>query len=292
MSQAVQREAVENHRDPISHTVYGSTAESMRELDDESVHLVVTSPPYWDIKDYGTDQQIGHNESLDTYLNRLNSVWKECYRVLKPGCRMVVNIGDQYHRSTEGVPYHITPLNAKIVNGIMEVTRHNLIFLGNIIWQKVTNTETSGGACVMGSFGRPRNGYVSYDYEYVSIFKKPGKAPDVPKEIKEADSIPTEEWKELFSGHWAFPGAQQTDHPAPFPKELPRRAMRMFTFSGDTVLDPFLGQGTTMRVADRLNRSSIGFETGFDSPSGKSWRDVIRVNVGAEEESFRFKFDW
>jgi len=292
MSQAVQRELVENHREPIVHAVHGSTAESMQELGDESVHLVVTSPPYWNIKDYGSDQQIGYDESLDTYLNRLNAVWEECYRVLKPGCRMVVNIGDQYHRSTEGMPYHITPLNAHIVNNILETTRHNLIFLGNIIWQKISNTETTGGASVMGSYGRPRNGYVSYDYEYISIFKKPGKAPTVADELKEADGISTEEWRELFNGHWNFTGDSQEEHPAPFPKELPRRVMRMFTFSGDTVLDPFLGRGTTMQVANELNRSSVGYETGFESPSEKSWQDVIRGRINYDREPSRFTLNW
>ena len=292
MSQSTQRELVESHREPISHTVHGSTAESMQELDDESVHLAVTSPPYWDIKDYGSENQIGYDESLDTYLDRLNSVWKECYRVLKPGCRMAINIGDQYHRSTEGMPYHITPLNAHIVNNILETTRHNLIFLGNIIWQKISNTETSGGASVMGSYGQPRNGYVSYDYEYISLFKKPGKAPGVPDQLKEEDRISTEEWRDLFNGHWQFPGDNQKDHPAPFPEKLPRRVMRMFTFSGDTVLDPFLGRGTTMKAANELNRSSIGYETGFESPSGKPWQEVIRETVGYDEEPSRFTFNW
>jgi site-specific DNA-methyltransferase (adenine-specific) len=292
MSQTVQRELVENHREPIVHAVHGSTAESMQELGDESVHLVVTSPPYWNIKDYGSDQQIGYDESLDTYLNRLNAVWEECYRVLKPGCRIVVNIGDQYHRSTEGMPYHITPLNAHIVNNILETTRHNLIFLGNIIWQKISNTETSGGASVMGSYGRPRNGYVSYDYEYISIFKKPGKAPTVADELKEADGISTEEWRELFNGHWNFTGDSQEEHPAPFPKELPQRVMRMFTFSGDRVLDPFLGRGTTMQVANELNRSSVGYETGFESPSEKSWQDVIRGRINYDREPSRFTLNW
>ena len=287
---------IEELRDAdITHEVHATSAEEMSELGDESVHLVVTSPPYWDIKDYGTDDQIGYDESLDAYLDRLNAVWKECYRVLKPGCRMVVNIGDQYHSSTDGKPYHITPLNTHVVNGVLESTRHNMIFLGNIIWQKVSNTETSGGASVMGSYGRPRNGYVSYDYEYISIFKKPGSTPSVPDEIKNTDEIEKEEWKQLFSGHWNFPGDRQKDHPAPFPAELPRRILRMFSFSGDTVLDPFLGRGTTMAVAEAMDRSSIGYETGFDAPSGKDWQQVIQETLDvnkAEGEKNRYQFNW
>lgn len=284
---------VETLREPVNHTVYNSSSEDMKELSDESVHLIVTSPPYWDIKDYGSNEQIGHNESLDQYLSRLKEVWEECYRVLKPGCRMIINIGDQYNRATESKPYHITPLNSHVIQGVLDASNHEMIFLGNIIWQKQTNTDTSGGACVMGSFGRPRNGYVNFDYEYISIFKKPGKDPDVPKEIKEQDSIDTEEWKELFNGHWRFAGDRQKEHPAPFPEELPRRIIKMYSFSGDTVLDPFMGRGTTVKMANEMNRSSIGFETGFDSPTGQSWRDVVENYLDIRgHDAGRFRLEW
>ena len=168
MSEAANRESIKNLREPITHTIHESSSESMGALNGNSVHLVVTSPPYWDIKDYGTENQIGYHDSLDNYIDRLTDVWTECERVLHPGCRMVINSGDQYHSATEDTPYQITPLNAKIVDSVVENT--DIIFLGNIIWQKVSNTETSGGASVMGSYGRPPNGYGSYDYEYISIF--------------------------------------------------------------------------------------------------------------------------
>lgn len=280
MSQTGASDLVASKRKPVTHTVFGSTAESMAELEDESVHLIVTSPPYWNIKDYGSSHQIGFQDSLASYLERLKSVWEECYRVLHPGCRMVINIGDQYHRATDGRPYQITPLNAHIINSVLDSTSRDMIFLGNIIWQKISNTETSGGASVMGSYGRPRNGYVSYDYEYISIFRKPGDDPKVPSEIVDADEISLEEWRELFAGHWNFTGENQDEHPAPFPEELPRRILRMFSFSGDTVLDPFLGSGTTTKVADEMNRSSIGYEIGFESPSGKDWQEVIKEKIG------------
>lgn len=292
MSQATSGDDVGAVRGPISHEVHGHSSERMRELDDESVHLVVTSPPYWNIKDYGNEDQIGFNESLQEYISRLRRVWSECYRVLKPGCRMVVNIGDQYHRAQDGKPYQITPLNAHIINSILDATQQEILFLGSIIWQKVSNTETSGGACVMGSYGRPRNGYVSYDYEYVNIFRKPGSDPDVPDELKSHDGIEKEEWKELFNGHWQFPGARQDIHSAPFPEELPRRAIRMFTFTGDRVLDPFLGRGTTMAVADNMGRSSVGYETGFEPPNGGRWENNVREYLTSDAESpERFSFN-
>lgn len=284
---------VEERRAQVTHEIYGSSSESMDELDDESVHLVVTSPPYWDIKDYGSDGQIGYYDDLAEYLDRLKSVWSECYRVLKPGCRFVVNIGDQYHRASDGRPYQITPLNAHVINSVLNATSREILFLGNIIWQKISNTETSGGASVMGSYGRPRNGYVSYDYEYISIFRKPGKDPQAPQELVEEDEITLEEWRDLFSGHWNFTGKEQTDHPAPFPEELPRRIMRMFSFTGDRVLDPFLGSGTTTKVADEMDRSSVGYEIGFDSPSGEPWQEVVREKVGyyQNQRQDRFKLN-
>lgn len=280
MGTATDQNIVEQRREQVMHEIYGSSSELMDELEEESVHLVVTSPPYWDIKNYGTDGQIGYNDGLDEYLERLKSVWAECYRVLKPGCRFVVNIGDQYHRASDGRPYQITPLNAHVINSVLNATSRQILFLGNIIWQKISNTETSGGASVMGSYGRPRNGYVSYDYEYISIFRKPGKDPTVPKDLVDEDEITLEEWRELFSGHWNFTGEEQTEHPAPFPEELPRRIMRMFSFTGDRVLDPFLGSGTTTKVADEMDRSSVGYEIGFESPAGDTWQDVVKKKVG------------
>jgi DNA modification methylase len=121
---------------------------------------------------------------------------------------------------------------------------------------------------------------VSLDYEYISIFKKPGKDPQVPRDVKETNRIALPEWRELFAGHWRFPGATQHLHPAPFPEELPRRVMRMFSYPGDTVLDPFLGSGTTARVAANMGRSSVGYETGFQAPDGRDWKEVIRERIG------------
>lgn len=238
----------------------GDAKEVLGEMPDESVHLIVTSPPYWDIKDYDTEEQIGYGDELEEYISSLVEVFNECYRVLKPGCRMVVNIGDQYKNSTEEQPYHVVPLNAHFTDSLLQDSGNDFYSLGSIIWHKQSNTSTSGGASVMGSFGRPRNGYVSYSHEYIDIFKKPGKGPGKPDEMKEEDEIPTEEWKELFSDHWSFRGASQDDHPAPFPVELPRRAIRMFTFQDDVVLDPFVGSGSTAIAAERLHRNWIGID--------------------------------
>jgi DNA modification methylase len=273
----------------------------MKQVDDESVHLVVTSPPYWNIKDYGNPRQIGYRDKLTTYIKELGRVWSECFRVLKPGCRLCVNIGDEYVRANESTPYHIVPLHAYLVNDI--VTRFGgkkVVYLGSIIWQKISTTRTTGGASVMGSYGYPRNGYVSYNYEYIAIFKKLGPSPKPPGN-KQSEKIDLKEWRNLFNGIWyrplhnkdlermrevmatndvwRFHGSRQIGGIAIFPDELPRRLMRMFTFEGDTVLDPFLGTGTTAKVAYEMGRNSIGYEVGFRSNNGEKWRELIKQKV-------------
>jgi len=132
--------------------------------------------------------------------------------------------------------------------------------MGAIIWQKVTTCNTTGGATIMGSFPYPRSGILKLDYEFILIFKKLGKPPSVPREIKENSKLSKREWNEYFSGHWNFPGQKQERHLAMFPEELPRRLIKMFSFIGDTVLDPFLGSGTTTLAACNLCRNSIGYE--------------------------------
>jgi site-specific DNA-methyltransferase (adenine-specific) len=133
-------------------------------------------------------------------------------------------------------------------------------YMGAIIWQKVTTTNTSGGATIMGSFPYPRNGILKIDYEFILLFKRLGDPPAVSKEIKERSKLTTVEWNTYFAGHWNFAGEKQDKHLAMFPEELPRRLIRMFSFAGDTVLDPFLGSGTTSLAARKLDRNSVGYE--------------------------------
>lgn len=230
---------------------------NMKELKDSSIHLVVTSPPYWQLKDYGTEDQIGFNHSYEEYINNLNLVWNECYRVLNPGCRMMINIGDQFARAVYYGRYKVIPIRTEIIKFCESI---GFDYMGSIMWQKKTTMNTTGGASVMGSYPFPRNGIVEIDYEFILIFKKPGKPPKVNKEIKEQSIISKEKWKEYFSGHWYFNGARQDGHIAMFPTELPKRAIEMFTFVGENVLDPFLGSGTTSLAAIQTNRNSIGYE--------------------------------
>jgi DNA modification methylase len=262
-----------------NHRIFFKDSRKMRGVKDEEVHLIVTSPPYWNIKDYGNPNQIGYRDSLPKYFRELDKVWSECIRVLKSGCRLCINIGDQYIRATEKTPYQIIPLHSLMVNNLMTKHREKILYLGSIIWKKIPKTKTTGGASVMGSFGYPRNGYVSYNYEYIAIFKKKGKAPKVAKEVKEKSVITLTEWRELFNGIWSFRGAKQVGGIAIFPDTLPHRLMRMFTYEGDTVLDPFLGSGTTTKVALELGRHSIGYEIGFKSPDIEDTKEAIKKKI-------------
>lgn len=213
----------------------------IKEVTDESVNLVITSPLYWQLKDYGTEVQIGYNDTYEEYINNLNRVWDECHRILHKGCRLCVNIGDQFARSVYYGRYKVIPIRTEIIKFCESV---GFDYMGAIIWQKVTTTNTTGGATVMGSYPFPRNGILKIDYEFILIFKKYGNAPKVSKEIKEQSKMTKEEWNQYFTGHWNFPGEKQDKHLAMFPEELPARLIKMFSFVGDTVLDPFLGSGT------------------------------------------------
>ena len=245
----------------------------MLEVKDQSVQLIVTSPPYWSIKNYGIKSQIGYGQTLHDYLKDLYRVWKESYRVLEPGRRLIINIGDQFARSIVYGRYKIIPLHAEIIAQCEDI---GFDYMGSIIWQKKTTMNTTGGANVMGSYPYPPNGMIEIDYEHILIFKKPGKSKRVSKEIKEKSKLSKEEWKEYFYGHWYFGGARQIDHQAMFPDELPRRLIKMFTFVGETVLDPFVGSGTTAKVALELDRNAIGYEINEDFL--KVIKNKVRIN--------------
>jgi len=256
---------------PNQATIILGDSRSMSEIADSQIDLVVTSPPYWHLKDYGMSGQIGYGQSLHEYLCSLYLVWKECFRVLRPGSRLCVNIGDQFARAIIYGRYKVIPLHAEIISQCEKI---GFDFMGSIIWQKKTTMNTSGGATVMGSFPYPPNGIVELDYEYIHIFKKPGKNKQVSKEIKEASRLTKEEWKQYFAGHWVFKGAKQIDHEAMFPDELPRRLIRMFSFVDDIVLDPFLGSGTTVKVALEQGRKAFGYEINH------SFIELIKEKLG------------
>jgi len=236
------------------------------------------------IKDYGTENQIGFHESYESYINNLNLVWKESLRVLHPGCRLCINIGDQFARSVYYGRYKIIPIRTEIIKFCETI---GFDYMGAVIWQKVTTTNTTGGATIMGSFPYPRNGILKLDYEFILLFKKQGMPPKPTNEQKELSVMTKDEWNTYFSGHWYFAGAKQDGHIAMFPEELPARLIKMFAFAGDTVLDPFLGSGTTALAARNLGRNSVGYEINPDFiPIVKDRLNINQSDLAATEYVF------
>ena len=272
------------------HKIYFQDAINIRKLKEKSVHLVVTSPPYWKIKDYGNKEQIGYNDSLNEYFIKLNRIWEECIRVLHPGCKLCINIGDQFLRAIKNKRvYQIIPLHSYLVNQILIEFENKVVYLGSINWNKVSTSNTSGGGHIMGSIFFPRNGYFFINREYIAIFRKYGKDPRPNPELKKQSYIPIEKWREYFKDTWNFPGINQEEHDAMYPEELPRRLIKMYSFLGDTVLDPFLGSGTTSKVATEIGRNSIGFEIGFNR---KNWKALIKKKIESGIKNYPAKFSY
>ena len=254
------------------HKIILGDSRSLNQIEDKSVHLIVTSPPYWQLKDYGSKNQIGFNDSYEEYINNLNLVWKECNRVLADGCRLCINIGDQFARSVYYGRYKVIPIRTEIIRFCESL---GMDYMGAIIWQKVTTMNTSGGGSIMGSFPYPRNGILKMDYEFILIFKKLGNPPKPTPQQKADSEMTKEEWNQYFSSHWNFNGIKQSGHIAMFPEELPKRLIKMFSFVGETVFDPFVGSGTTSLAAKNLGRNSVGYEI------NKEFEPVIREKLCA-----------
>lgn len=242
------------------HTVIIGDAGKMPELSDESVHLIVTSPPYWNLKDYGVTKQIGKSDSsYSVYLNNLFRVFKECVRVLMPDGKIVINIMPIFLSGSK------SPFKRRITKTVLTDLETFFNSLGNTyfhslyIWDKRKIVRFSS----FGSYPYPANLFSTFPYEWIIVFAKAGKRPSVSKEIKEKSKITQKEWADLcVNSIWEMQpaSAKHEGHPAPFPEELPRRIIKLYSFVGDTVLDPFLGSGTTMKVAKKLRRNSVGYE--------------------------------
>ena len=259
------------------HRIYIADSRTMAEVADASVHLVVTSPPYWCIKDYACAGQIGFDQDYDDYVADLGRVVRECHRVLHPGCRAAFNIGDQYLRAAEHGRYRVQPIPADVIRLAREA---GFDFMGNIIWEKVSTTRTSGGGAWMGSTYWPRDGHFTYEHEYVILLRKPGNGPRPTAEQKRRSRLTREQRIKWFRGTWRIPPQRQKGHAAMFPVELPRRLIRMYSFWGETVLDPFLGSGTTCLAAEAEGRNSVGYEI------NPAFEAVIRGKLASPADLF------
>lgn len=246
---------------PTTHDLYLQDARDMARFESESVHLVVTSPPYWTLKEYPrTKGQLGSIAEYAEFLAELDKVWRECYRLLVPGGRLICVVGDVClsRRRNDG-RHTVVPLHSSIQEHCRNMGFDNL---APIIWHKIANAnyEVERGSSFLGKPYEP-NAIIKNDIEFILMERKPGgyRKPSVVTRVLSV--ISTENHRNWFQQIWfGLTGASTKQHPAPFPLELAERLIRMFSFVGDTVLDPFMGTGTTNLAASRWGRNSVGYE--------------------------------
>jgi DNA modification methylase len=248
-------------RIPTSHHLLLGDARRMESLKPESVHLVLTSPPYWTLKEYRDSQdQMGHIEDYERFLTELDKVWMHCHRALVPGGRLVCVVGDVCLSRRKNAGRHtVVPLHASIQEHCRQIGFDNL---APIIWHKISNAvyEVENGSSFLGKPYEP-NSVIKNDIEFILMERKPGgyRTPAIMTRL--LSLISEENHGKWFQQIWTgLTGASTRYHPAPYPLELAERLVRMFSFVGDTVLDPFLGTGTTTVAAAKTGRHSIGIE--------------------------------
>lgn len=246
---------------PTAHRLVRGDARQMM-VPAESVHLVVTSPPYWTLKRYAdADGQLGHFEDYDVFLAELDHVWRACYDALVPGGRLVCVVGDVcLSRKKNNGRHTVVPLHASIQEHCREIGYDNL---APIIWHKIANAVYEATGNGGGFLGKPYepNAVIKNDIEFILMERKPGgyRSPTIATRV--LSLISEADHRQWFQQIWTgLTGASTRKHPAPYPLELAERLVRMFSFAGDTVLDPFLGSGTTTLAAMNTGRNSIGYE--------------------------------
>lgn len=245
-----------------SHRLHLGDARDLSWLPDESVHLVVTSPPYWTLKEYAkNDSQLGHIEHYEEFLDELDKVWRECARVVVPGGRICCVVGDVCISRKTGGRHYVMPLHADIQ---VRSRSMGLDCLTPILWHKIANGATEAEGNGAGFYGKPYQpgAIVKNDIEYILFMRKGGSYRSVTSLQKALSMLTKEELQGWYRSFWTdIKGAStRSGHPAPYPTELADRLIRMFSFAGDTVLDPFVGTGSTSLAAVETGRNSIGNE--------------------------------
>jgi modification methylase len=242
-----------------THKLIQGDARSMPFLADESIHLVVTSPPYWNLKRYNENAaQLGHIADYEAFLGELGKVWKEVYRLLVPGGRLVCVVGDVCLSRRQHGRHVVMPLHSDICVICRRLGFDNL---NPIIWHKIANAnyEVNNGTKFLGKPYEP-NAIIKNDIEFILMQRKPGGYRKPTEEQRHQSKIAKKDYDAWFQQFWNITGASTKEHPAPFPLELALRLVKMFSFTEDTVLDPFCGAGTTMLAALKSGRNSIGIE--------------------------------
>lgn len=262
-SEATRIPTIKPYEGPgTEHTLALGDARRLDWLPDRSVHLVVTSPPYFNLKKYNDHpDQLGDIHDYERFQDSLDAVWEHCFRVLVPGGRLIVNVGDVcVARRENGGRHHVFPLHADIS---VRARRIGFDYLTPILWNKIANANFEADGNGGGFLGKPYepNGIIKNDVEYILMLRKHGKYRSPTEDQRATSRLTKEEQSAWFRPIWTdITGASTREHPAPFPVEFAHRLIRMFSFTEDTVLDPFAGTGSTTIAAMKCNRNSIGVE--------------------------------
>ena len=243
------------------HDLYCTDSRIFKELKDNSIHMVLTSPPYWTLKRYVDDDgQLGHVDDYEAFLKELDIIWKKCFDALVPGGRLICVVGDVcLSRKKNNGEHMVIPLHSSIQEHCRKIGFSNL---APIIWYKISNAkyEVNGNSRFLGKPYEP-NGVIKNDIEYILMERKPGGYRKPEYENRLMSIISDEHHKKWFQQIWnGLVGASTRDHPAPYPTDLAERLIRMYSFVGDTIFDPFMGTGTTNFAAGKWGRNSIGVE--------------------------------
>ncbi len=241
------------------HTLCCGDSRNLDWMPAESVHLALTSPPYWTLKEYPSNRnQLGLIADYEKFHDELDKVWQHCFRVLVPGGRLVCVVGDVCLSRRKHGRHMVMPMHADIVVRARKIGFDNL---SPIFWYKISNAsyEVENGSSFLGKPFEP-NAIIKNDVEFILMLRKSGGYRQPTEEQREVSRLTKEKHQEWFQQIWNLHGESTRDHPAPFPPELAYRLVRMFSFFGDTVLDPFAGLGTTLLAAARCDRNSIGVE--------------------------------
>lgn len=244
---------------PTRHAIVLGDARRMSRIPDESVHLVVTSPPYFDLKKYPEhESQLGALHDYEVFLKELDRVWAECHRVLAKGGRLIVVVGDVCRSRKAFGAHMVVPLHASIMEQCRHIGFHSL---ATVVWHKISNAvfEVENGSSFLGKPYEP-NSVIKNDIEFILMQRKPGAYRRPTEAMRVLSVIDEKSHKKWSKQVVTVRGASTRSHPAPYPAELVEPLVRMFSFVGDTVLDPFSGTGTTSLAAMRSGRNSIGIE--------------------------------
>ncbi|BCU02899.1 methyltransferase [Pandoravirus japonicus] len=266
-------------------TLTNGDARDLSSIADQSVHLALTSPPYWTLKDYNPDVegQLGHVEDYAQFVQGLNKVWSECYRVLVPGSRLIVVVGDVLLSRKQHGRHRLVPLHSDIQLACQKV---GFDCLAPIIWHKIGSAAhevDNGKAVILGKPYEP-NAIIKNDIEYVLMLRKPGGYRSPSEEQRDASRIAKPDFHAWFRQIWTdVPGTRSKDHPAPFPEELASRLVKMFSFVGDVVLDPFAGSGTTLLASLSNLRHCVGVEI------DPAYFDLARRRIASALPSIRWR---